>query len=331
MKILVTGGTGFTGGNLVKRLLKGSSNEVRILARNKNKAEELKKSGAEVIIGDITDKEAVFSSVKGMDKVFHVAAAYRESYMDDRLYWDINYNGTKYILDACLEYGVKRLVHTSTIGLVSSVKNPPSNEEEAYSPGDVYQNSKCEAEKEALRYAREKGLAVSVVRPAAIYGPGDMRLLKMFKMIARGRWVFLGNGRAYLHMVYIDDLIDGFLLCGEKDEAIGQVFIIGGEKYVSLNELSKLIADEFNVKAPYIYIPYKPVELAAVCIERIWKLLKIKKQPPIYKRRVAFFKKSRAFSIEKAKKLLGYQPKIDLKTGIHLTAEWYIRNGYIKL
>jgi len=331
MKILVTGGTGFTGGHLVRKLLEDSSNELRVIARDEKKAENLKKLGVEIIIGDISDKEAVFRAVKGADIVFHVAAAYREAKTDDSYYWDVNYKGTKYILEACLEFGVKRVVHTSTIGLVSSVKNPPSNEEEAYSPGDVYQNSKCEAEKEALRYAREKGLAVSVVRPAAIYGPGDLRMLKMFKMIAQKRWIFLGSGRAYLHMVYIDDLIDGYILCSQKEEAIGQVFIIGGEKYTSLNELSALIAAEFNVKTPKIHVPYKPIELLAVCVEKIWKLFKFKKQPPIYKRRVAFFKKSRAFSIEKARTLLGYEPKIDLITGIHLTAQWYMQNGYIKL
>jgi len=331
MKILVTGGTGFTGGHLVKKLLEDSSNELRVIARNEKKAEGLKKFGVEVVIGDISDKEAVFKAVKGMDIVFHVAAAYREAKTDDAYYWDVNYKGTKYILDACLEYGVKRVVHTSTIGLVSSVKNPPSNEEEDYSPGDVYQNSKCEAEKEALRYAREKGLAISVVRPAAIYGPGDLRMLKMFKMIAQKRWIFFGNGRAYLHMVYIDDLINGYLLCSQKEEAIGQVFIIGGEKYISLNELSALIAAEFNVKTPSIHVPYKPMEFLAVCVEKAWKLFKIKSQPPLYKRRVAFFKKSRAFSIDKAKKLLGYMPQIDLKTGIHITADWYIKNGYIKI
>jgi dihydroflavonol-4-reductase len=331
MKILVTGGTGFTGGHLVKKLLEDGSNEVRVIARNEKKAGQLKKLGVEIIIGDISDKEAVFRAVKGMDIVFHVAAAYREAKTDDSYYWDVNYKGTKYILDACLEYGVKRIVHTSTIGLVSSVKNPPSNEEEAYSPGDVYQNSKCEAEKEALRYAKEKGLAVSVVRPAAIYGPGDLRMLKMFKMIAKKRWIFFGNGKAFLHMVYIDDLVNGFILCSKKEEAIGQVFIIGGEKYTSLNELSALIAAEFNVKTPSIHVPYKPMELLAVCVEKTWKLFKIKKQPPIYKRRVAFFKKSRAFSIEKARTLLGYEPKIDLKTGIHRTAQWYLQNGYIKI
>ncbi|MCL5771805.1 MAG: NAD-dependent epimerase/dehydratase family protein [Actinobacteria bacterium] len=331
MKILVTGATGFTGSHLVKRLLEDKNNEIRVIVRNEKKAEWLKEIGVEVIVADITDKEAVFNAVKGMDKVFHVAAAYREAGKDDSYYWNINYNGSKYIFDACLEYNIKRLVHTSTIGLVSSVKNPPSNEEEPYSPGDVYQNSKCEAEKEALRYAREKGLPVSIVRPAAIYGPGDLRMLKMFKMIAEKKWIFFGNGKAFLHMVYIDDLIDGYLLCSEKQEAIGEVFIIGGEKYVTLNKLSALIANEFKVKPPSIHLPYKPMEALAVIVEKIWKLLKIKKQPPIYKRRVSFFKKNRAFSIEKAKKLLGYNPKIDLVTGIHLTAQWYIQNGYIKI
>ena len=103
-------------------------------------------------------------------------------------------------------------------------------------------------------------------------------------------------------MVYIDDLVDAFLLASEKDEAIGEVFIIGGEKYITLNELAAFIADEFNVPVPKLHLPYLPFETAAVIIEALYKFLKIKKEPFIYKRRMAFFKKSRAFSIEKAKK-----------------------------
>jgi len=329
MKVLVTGGTGFTGSNLAKRLLE-QNNEVRILARSAAKAESLKKQGMEIVEGDIRDRDAVFKAVKGMEKVYHVAAAYREAYVDDNFYWDTNYKGSINVFDACLEYNVKRLIHTSTIGVVTTVKNPPADEREPYSPGDAYQKSKCEAEKEALKYAREKNLPVSVLRPAAIYGPGDMRLLKMFKMIAKKRWMFIGNGKAFFHMVYIDNLIDGYLLCGDKDEAIGEVFIIGDNHYASLNELSALIAKEFNVSSPTIHVPYAPVFALATAVEGTYKLLKIKKQPPIFRRRVAFFKKSRAFSIEKAKKLLGYEPKIDMETGIHLTAQWYLQNGYIK-
>ncbi|MDD3521006.1 MAG: NAD-dependent epimerase/dehydratase family protein [Actinomycetota bacterium] len=330
MKVLVTGGTGFTGGHLAKRLL-ALNNEVRVLARSEAKAEEIKKAGAEVVVGDIRDRDTVFKAVKGVEKVYHVAAAYREAYVDDNFYWDTNYKGSLNVFDACLEYGIKRLVHTSTIGVVTTVKNPPSDENEPHSPGDAYQQSKCRAEMEALKYAKEKNLPVSVLRPAAIYGPGDMRLLKMFKMIAKRRWLLMGNGQACFHMVYIDNLVDGYLLCGEKNEAIGEVFIIGDSRYASLNELSGLIAQEFGVNPPKIHIPYMPVYALAALVEGTYKLFKIKKQPPIFKRRVAFFKKNRAFSIEKARNVLGYEPKVDMKTGIHLTAKWYLENGFIKI
>jgi nucleoside-diphosphate-sugar epimerase len=332
MKALVTGGTGFTGSHLVQRLT-NNNYKVRVLSRKTSdpcKLKWLSLSGVEIVFGDMPDKEAVFKAVEGMDLVFHIAAAYREANLPEQRYWDVNYNGTKNILDACLEYKVKRLVYCSTIGIVSSVKNPPADETTACSPGDIYQRSKCAAEQEVLKYAKERNLPAAVVRPCAIYGPGDTRLLKIFKMIEKKKFLFFGSGKALFHMVYVDDLIDGFMLCAKKEEAIGQIFIIGGEEYITLNELSRLVAREFNVPSPKIHIPYLPFEFAAAVIEFFYKKLKLKKEPPIYRRRMAFYKKSRAFSIEKAKKILGYKPKYDLKTGIHLTAQWYLENGYIK-
>ncbi len=329
MKALVTGGTGFAGSNLVKKL-NHLNYQVRVLARPGSKTDLLAQTGVEIITGDIKDKEKVFEAVKGTDVVFHIAAAYRQANLPDSEYWEVNFNGTRNILDAALKYDVKRLVHCSTIGIISSVKNPPADETVTACPGDVYQQSKCAAEFEVLNYAKEKNLAASVIRPCAIYGPQDMRLLKMFKMIAEKKFLFFGTGNALFHMVYIDDLVNAFLLCSEKKEAIGEVFIIGGEKYTTLNELSKLIAAEFEVQPPRIHIPYLPFEAAAAMVEFIYAKLKIKKEPPIYRRRMAFYKKNRAFSIEKAKRILGYNPRFDLKTGIHLTARWYIENGYIK-
>jgi nucleoside-diphosphate-sugar epimerase len=329
MKALVTGGTGFTGSRLVKKLI-DESYDVRVLARKSSNTAELVKWGVEIITGDITDRENVFKAAIGMDQIFHIAAAYRQANLPARAYWDVNFNGTKNILDAVLEYGISRIVHCSTIGVVSSVKNPPADETEICCPGDVYQESKCAAENEVLRYVQEKNLPASIIRPCAIYGPGDTRLLKMFKMIAERKYLFFGNGRALFHMVYIDDLTDAFLLCSQKKEAIGEIFIIGGEKYTTLNELAKLIAEEFKVPAPKIHLPYLPFEFAAAVVEFLYEKLKLKKEPPIYRRRMAFFKKNRAFSIEKAKKILGYSPKYDLNTGIHLTAKWYLENGYIR-
>jgi len=327
MKVLVTGGTGFTGSHLVKKLISRDIN-VRVLVRPAGKIDTLKELGAEIVTGDIVDKDSVFKAVDGTDGVFHIAAAFREANLPDKAYWDINYGGTKNIIEACLKYKIPRLVHCSTIGVTSSVKNPPADETTPYSPGDVYQESKCKAEKEVLKYIREKNLPASIIRPCAIYGPGDFRLFKMFKMIAKKRFLMLGKGNALFHMVYIDDLVNSFISASEKRSAVGEIFIIGGEKYTTLNELTGLIAKEFDVPPPKIHLPYKPVEILSAAVEYVYK--PFKKEPPLYRRRVAFFKKNRAFDISKAKELLGYSPEFSLERGIHATAKWYTDNGYIK-
>jgi len=328
LKTLVTGATGFTGGHLVKKLA-GKGYDVRVLARKSSKIGNIKKLGVKIIYGDITDKKKVFEAVKGVELVFHIAAAYRQANLTEKDFWSVNYDGTRNIIDACLKCDVQRLIHCSTIGVVTSVKKPPGDEDTPACPGDSYQKSKYAAESEVLKYAREKNLPATVIRPCAIYGPGDWRLLKMFRMIARKRFFFFGNGKAFFHMVYIDDLTDAFLLAAKKEEALGDVFIIGDERYLTLNELAGLIASEFGVPEPKIHLPYRLFEFISVIIEAIYRKLKIKKEPPIYKRRMAFFKKNRAFSIQKAKKILGFRPKTGLKQGIHLTAKWYVKKGLI--
>lgn len=328
MKTLVTGGTGFTGSHLVRKLV-DLGHEVRVLARRTSNTENIKDLDIEIVYGDVTDRKQVFNAVKDIEWVFNIAAAYRQANLTEKDFQDVNFEGTRNIIDACLEYKVKRLIHCSTIGVVTSVKNPPADETTAVCPGDAYQESKCAAEFEVLKYAREKNLPATVIRPCAIYGPGDWRLLKMFRMIARKRFIFFGSGKAYLHMIYIDDLTEAFLLAAEKEGAVGEVFIIGDEKYITLNQLASLIAEEFGVPAPKIHLPYKFFEIIASAVELIYRKLKIKKEPPIYRRRMAFFKKSRAFSIEKAKRILGFKPRVSIKEGIHLTAGWYVEKGLI--
>ena len=129
-------------------------------------------------------------------------------------------------------------------------------------------------------------------------------------------------------MVYIDDLVSGFILASRKDNAIGEVFIIGGDEYTTINKLSGIIADEFGVEPPGIHFPFKPIEILSVLMEYAYK--PFNKEPPLYRRRIAFFKKDRAFDISKAKNMLDYKPAFDLKEGIHLTAKWYLENGYIE-
>lgn len=326
MKVLVTGGTGFAGNHLVNRLISDGF-KVKVIARSSKKAEKLKERGVEIILGDITDKDVVKKAVNGVKKVYHLAANWRTAGVSDEVYWNVNVGGTRNLLEASIRENVERFVHCSTMGVHGHVDEIPSNENTRYNPGDIYQVTKLEGEKLALNFYKEKGLPVSVIRPCAIYGPRDMRLLKMFKAIAKKRFIMLGSGETLYHMVYVTDLAEGFRLAADKEEAIGEPFLIGGEEYVSLNKLAEMIAKEIGVSPPKIHFPVWPVELLGTIVEKICIPLKI--EPPIYRRRVLFFTKDRAFDISKAKNILGYKPKVDLKTGIKNTVKWYKDNSYL--
>lgn len=326
MIVLVTGATGYTGGHLVKKLLREGS-KVRALVRSKEKEGELKKSGIEVVSGDIRDERAVDLAVKGVDMVFHLSAVFRTAGLKNKDYWDVHVNGTENILSASVKYNVKRFIHCSTIGVHGGVNKIPADEKSPFSPGDIYQLTKLEGEKLAFQYWRDKGLPVVVVRPAGIYGPGEMRFLKLFRAVNKGIFFMIGNGEVFWHPVYIDDLINGFLLAGKVSGIEGEVFIIGGNEYVTLNKLVSAIADALKVTLKKIYIPAWPIQLAGSICETFCKPFGI--EPPIYRRRVDFFTKNRAFSIEKAKQRLGYLPQFDLTAGLKITAEWYREKGLL--
>jgi nucleoside-diphosphate-sugar epimerase len=223
--------------------------------------------------------------------------------------------------------GLRRFVHTSTVGVHGHVRQPPADETTPMSPGDIYQATKAEAEVLALACHRDRGLPVAVVRPGAIYGPGETRLLKLFRSIARGRYAVVGSGRAFYHPVYIDDLVQGFLLALERPEAVGEAFLVAGPQYVSQSELADLIALHTGGRVLPFHIPAWPIQLAGSVVEAICVPLGI--EPPIHRRRTEFWTKSRAFSIEKARRLLGYAPAVDISEGLRRTALWYKEHGWL--
>ena len=326
MKVLVTGGTGFLGSHLVQRLAK-KGEKVRVLVRKTSNIDYLKKLNVEIYPGDITNKSSLREAIKGVDLVYHIAALFRQARFPDRVYWEVNVLGTRNMLEVSYEEGVKRFIHCSTVGVLGNITHPPANEDTPYNPGDIYQRTKCEGEKVALRFFKDKKFPVTVVRPTAIYGPGDLRLLKLFKYVSSGRIIILGDGNIFYHLVYVEDLVTGFELCAEKETAIGKIYIIGGDNYLTLNELVDLIAKVLGVSLSKIYLPVFPVKVLSILCEKVCIPLRI--EPPLYRRRVDFFTKSRAFDISKAKRELGYKPGFDLERGLKLTAEWYKEKGFL--
>ena len=149
----------------------------------------------------------------------------------------------------------------------------------------------------------------------------------MFRMIAKGTFVILGTRDIYYHMVYIDDLIHGLRLLGTHPAALGEVFILGGERYYPLPTIAAMVARILGVRPPWLRLPASPFQLAGSLCEAICVPFGV--EPPIYRRRVDFFTKSRAFSIDKAKRILGYMPKVSLEAGLHRTLDWCLETGLI--
>ncbi|MEE4310669.1 MAG: NAD-dependent epimerase/dehydratase family protein [candidate division KSB1 bacterium] len=319
-KVLVTGATGFTGGYLAEELA-NRGYKVRALSLPDQDISKLNKLDIEVVTGDLTKKETLTDAVKDIDVVYHIAAIYREQNVPNHYFYDVNVGGTKNLLESAQEAGVKRFVHCSTVGVQGEIKDPPAKENAPYNPGDVYQKSKVEGEKLALEFFKENNIEGVVFRPVGILGPGDTRFLKIFKWVNSGKFRMIGNGEVLYHLTYVKDLVEGIILCGEKKEAVGEIFTLGGKEYVTLNEFVKLLSEVLDVPEPKRKIPVWPVWSAAVLCEALCYPLKI--QPPIYRRRMDFFTKDRAFDISKAKEILGYNPSTELKTALKMTAAWY--------
>lgn len=324
--VLVTGASGFTGGHLAHRL-HARGYRVRALVRPTTAATNLTEAGIEVVPGDITDAAAVLNAVDGVDAVYHIAAVYRTAGHSDAYYRAVNVGGTRNVLDAAARHRIGRVVHCSTVGVHGAIRDIPTHEGSPFNPGDVYQETKLEGELAAQAAFRE-GLPGVVVRPAAIYGPGDLRFLKLFRAVRSGRFRMFGSGEVTYHLAYIDDLVAGFILCGEKPEAVGETYILGGDEYITLNEFVRLVADAIGVDPPRGRLPLAPLMAAAVLCERICRPLGI--DPPLHRRRVEFFVKPRAFTIEKARRELGFKPRVGAQEGLRRTADWYFECGYMK-
>ncbi len=215
MRALVTGATGFTGGHLARGLV-ARGHEVFALVRTPGPlATALTTNGVKVRAGDLRDPETLFAATAGIDVVFHIAAIYRQAGLADEVYRTVNATAVQRIIEASARSGVTRVVHCSTVGVHGDVEHPPASEDAPLRPGDVYQVTKLEGERLARETGARLGIDVTIVRPTGIYGPGDRRLLKLFRGVARRRWVTLGSGEIYYHLTYIDDLVDGFLLCAD--------------------------------------------------------------------------------------------------------------------
>ena len=303
MKVLVTGATGFTGGHLARALARRGDSVTAMVRAKSGPAAELERDGIALAEGDLATPASLGPALApGFDVVYNIAALYRQAGLPDSVYHQVNAAAVGQLIEAAAQAGVRRVVHCSTVGVHGDVEHPPANEDAPLRPGDVYQVSKVEGERIARAAAARAGIELVIARPSGIYGPGDRRLLKLFRGVARRTFVVLGNGRIFYHLTYIDDLVEGFQLCGTVPQAAGRTYILAGAEVPTLNDLIALIAEEAGVAPPRLHLPVWPFWLAGAACEAICAPFGI--EPPLYRRRVDFFTKSRAFDTTRAREEL---------------------------
>jgi len=329
MTTLITGGTGFIGSRLALDCAKRGE-PVRILAKINNANEqsghdELKSAGVEIIDGDVCQAADADKAMAGVKTLYHLAAAQHEANVGDDYFRNINVEGTRVILDAAVKAKVERVVHGSTIGVYGMADDGPVHDRTPLFPDNIYGQTKLEGEHLARSYVDR--LKLSIVRISETFGPGDFRLLKLFKGIKSKKFFMVGKGANLHHPVYIDDLIEGLRAAASEDTAIGETVVIAGPRAVTTKEMVTGISQALKSDGPKITVPLPALMGAAMVIETVCKPVGI--QPPLHRRRMNFFVKSFQFSGEGAREKLGFEPKIDFAEGAKRTAQWYEETGHL--
>ena len=327
MTTVVTGATGFLGSALVTELVKRQQ-PVRILARDEQKARQQFGDAVAISQGDITDAAQVQRAVDGATTLYHLAGRLYHPSIPAELYSQAHVEGTRILLRACQgQTQLQRIVHVSTTGVYGVTGERPAAEDAPFAPTNPYEATKLEGEQLALKAYQEQGLPVTVVRPGLVYGPGDLHLLSFFVSINKGQFRVIAGGNALLHPIYIDDLLDAFLLCAERPQAPGRSYNIAGERPVSVRELAIAIAHAQGRELPPGSIPLWLANFASD-IFAITPGIR-GEHAPLTRSRVQFLTHSRIYDISQARSELGYTPKIALEEGMELTAAWYYKHHYL--
>jgi 2-alkyl-3-oxoalkanoate reductase len=322
MRVFVTGGTGFVGSALVRRLLAEEHSVVVLDLKPGLVDGDLRQEGAELLFTSVTNRDAVARCCEGAEVVMHLADAIRDIGASREDVRAVNVEGTRIVAEEAAKAGVRKLVYCSTEGVHGHVEHPPGDEESPIAPADDFQQAKYDGELE-LRILDGTPFEYTILRPTTIYGPGDPgRFQVLFERVKSGAFPLFGDGQVLRHPVYIDNVVDAFLLAMEPDRGASEACIIGDAEYFTIEELVRKAGRAVGVEVEISYYPAWPLVAAGHMVETVCKPLGI--EPPIFSRQVDWFRQARAFRIDKARRELGYEPRVDIDTGLRRAAEWYL-------
>lgn len=326
MRALVVGGTGFIGSHIVKDLLVNGI-RVRILIRKDRDIPFPIHREVEFMHGNISEIDDLKKCTRNIDLIFSAFGILGQWNIPEQKYWETNTQGVKNLLESCPGH-IRQFIHISSAGVLGPLPDGVvADESFPYNPSNIYERSKCEAEKEIVNYGQKQGMPFTIIRPEFVYGPDDRHVLNLFKAVKAKKFVLIGNGKSLLHPTYIDDLIHGIRLCTNNQKAIGKTFLITGKRPLTVRELANTIAEELEIPLPKLRAPLFLASTTAVILELYSKIFHA--DPPLTRSRVKFLTQNRAFSFDKSRRELGFVPTVDFREGVRRTIRWYREHKYL--
>jgi nucleoside-diphosphate-sugar epimerase len=322
-EVLITGGNGFVGRHLV-RALQDRGSSVRVLALPDEDARWLEHRGVAVYRGDVRLTRTLAAPMRGVDTVFHLASM-MDVWRPLADYRAVNVAGTVNVGLAAVANDVRRLVHMSSSSVYGRVRGEVDETAPLEPFPDPYPLTKAEGELEVARLVAKRGLPAVILRPNQIFGPGDrMHFGRLADRLRAGRGVIVGSGGNRVPLVCVADAVQALLLAGEREHAIGQAYNVSAARPLTQRAFLEATARALGVAPPRVRIPYRALYCAGWLAERVARLAPGSRRPPITRLGVSFIGSDGLFAIEKARRELGYEPAVDLESGVRLTAAWYL-------
>jgi nucleoside-diphosphate-sugar epimerase len=323
MDVLVTGGNGFVGRHLV-RALQERGDSVRVLALPSENTVTLEQRGISVYRGDVRDGETLAAPMRGVEAVFHLAAM-MDVWRPIDEYRAVNVTGTLNVCNSALSANVRRLIHMSSSSVYGMSLGRSADEEFPLRPfRDSYPVTKAEGDQVVQEMIRQHHLPAVIIRPDQIFGPGDhLHFGHMADRLRAGRFVIVGSGRNAMPFVYVTDVVDGLLLALDHPRAVGRVYNITNDRPMTQAGFLTAIALDVGARPPSLHVPYRVLYAAGYAAERIATLSRSRDRPPITRLGAAFFGTHNRYAIGRARRELGYIPRVALRDGVRFTAAWY--------
>jgi 2-alkyl-3-oxoalkanoate reductase len=328
---LITGVTGLVGGRLAEQLARERDVQVRGLARDPSRAADLVAQGVEIVGGDITDPASLEAAAAGCDWVFH-CAAYVEEGGERAAIWAVNVDGTRHALQAAHRAGATRFIHVSTCAVYGSIQELDIDETTpCRMRGNLYADSKVAAEEVVEEYAARHADAPQTViaRPSQVYGPRSYQFtVRPIEAIRAGKMILVDGGKHWCKPIYIDNLVDGLIACARTPAAAGHAFNLTDGVAVPWRDFFGAYARMLG-KEKLPSVPYPVAWVAALWFE--WQSKRTGKKALVNRAALRAIRSRNSFSIEKARRILGWSPRIALDEGMARTQAWLAQEGYLSL